>query len=221
MRLCLLCHRSDGVCALQRVLKQKKLTLTNVVLMGMGEPLLNYDVTLSAVRRLTDSRSFGIAPKRITLSTVGIAPAIRKLAEEPIPIKLALSLHAATDALRDALMPINRSYPLHTLWEALRYYTAKTGRRVLLEWIMINGMNDTPQAAKNLVSWVRDIPVHVNLIKLNATESFSGEPSMDDAVQAFTAVLDRHQIPHTMRQRRGASIQAGCGQLRNRGHSSI
>jgi 23S rRNA (adenine2503-C2)-methyltransferase len=201
---------------LQRVLKEQGQTLSNVVLMGMGEPLLNYDATLSAVRQLTDSRGFGIGPKRITLSTVGIAPAIRKLAGEPIPIKLALSLHAATDALRDAMMPINRRYPLESLWETLRYYTAKTGRRVLLEWIMIKGVNDTPQAAHSLVSWVRDLPVHVNLIQLNVTDSFSGEPSTDEAVEAFISVLDRHQILHTMRQRRGGSIQAGCGQLRSR-----
>ncbi len=200
---------------LQRALKQQGQTLSNVVLMGMGEPLLNYDATLTAVRQLTDSRGLALAPKRITLSTAGIAPAIRKLADEPIPVKLALSLHAATDPLRDVLMPINRSYPLTALWEALQYYTIKTGRRVLLEWIMIKGVNDTSRAAQNLVSWVRDLPVHINLIQLNVTDTFSGEPSTTDAVDAFIAVLDHHQIPHTMRQRRGGSIRAGCGQLRS------
>ena len=200
----------------QRALELEQQKLSNVVLMGMGEPLLNYDATLSAVRRFTDSRSLGIGPKRITLSTVGIPPAIRKLADEEIPIKLALSLHAATDALRNAIMPINRRYPLEDLWDALRYYTANTGRRVFLEWVMIKDVNDTPQAAQSLVTWVRDIPVHVNLIHLNISESFAGDPSTDDAFEAFATVLDRYQIPHTVRQRRGASIQAGCGQLRSR-----
>ena len=201
---------------LQRQLKLNGHKLSNVVLMGMGEPLLNYDATLSAVRRFTDSRGSGIGPKRITLSTVGIPSAIRKLADEELPIKLALSLHAATDALRDTIMPINRVYPLDVLREALRYYTAKTGRRVFVEWIMIKDINDIPQAAQNLVSWARDIPAHVNLMRLNSSEAFLGEPSTDDAFAAFTAVLDRNKIPHTVRQRRGVSILAGCGQLRSR-----
>jgi 23S rRNA (adenine2503-C2)-methyltransferase len=201
---------------LQRELKQQGKALSNIVLMGMGEPLLNYDATLTAVRCFTDSRGFAIGPKRITLSTVGIAPAILKLAEEPVPVKLAVSLHAATDALRETIMPINRRFPLDTLWAALKTYTSKTGRRVFLEWVMIKGLNDTPGAALDLVSWARDVPVHLNLIRLNASEFFSGEPSTDEAVDAFTAVLERYGIPHTMRQRRGAGIQAGCGQLRSR-----
>jgi 23S rRNA (adenine2503-C2)-methyltransferase len=201
---------------LQRELKQEHQQLTNIVLMGMGEPLLNYDATLSAVRRFTDSRGLGIGPKRITLSTVGIPPAIRKLADEKIPIKLAVSLHAATDELRDQIMPVNRRYSLASLWDALRYYTDKTGHRVFLEWVMIKNLNDTREAAQNLVNWVRNIPVHVNLIHLNKSVSFEGLPSANKAFEVFTAFLDIYQIPHTVRQRRGESIQAGCGQLRSR-----
>jgi 23S rRNA (adenine2503-C2)-methyltransferase len=201
---------------MQRVLKPAHHKLSNVVLMGMGEPFLNYDATLSAVRLLVDSRGIALAPKRITLSTVGIPSGICKLAEEKIPIKLALSLHAATDALRDKIMPINRRYPLDTLWDALNYYTHRTGRRIFLEWIMIKEVNDSSQVALNLVSWVRDLPVHVNLIRLNASECYAGEPATEDALTEFTAVLDSYHIPHTVRQRRGAGIQAGCGQLRSR-----
>ncbi|MDF1516145.1 MAG: 23S rRNA (adenine(2503)-C(2))-methyltransferase RlmN [Anaerolineae bacterium] len=201
---------------IQRVLKRQQHALNNVVLMGMGEPLLNYEAVLSAVHRLTASRAMGLAPKRITLSTAGIVPEIRRLADEPVPIKLALSLHAASDALRDDLMPINRRYPLASLWLALRDYTTKTGRRVFLEWLMIKGVNDAPRDARDLVGWAGDLPVHVNLIHINPSELFTGEPSSEVAISEFTAVLDQAGIPHTVRQRRGVTIQAGCGQLRRR-----
>ena len=201
---------------LQRVLLQQGRQLTNIVLMGMGEPLLNYEATLSAVKNLTDSRGLGLGPKRITLSTVGIVPGIRKLAEEPIPIKLAVSLHAATDDVRNALMPVNHRYPLQDLWDALYFYTLHTGRRIFLEWVMIKGVNDTPAAARNLVSWMRDLSAHVNLIRLNPSTFYAGKPATPEAVTAFTDILEAQGIPHTMRQGRGVSIQAGCGQLHTR-----
>lgn len=200
---------------LQRVLLEKGHHLTNIVLMGMGEPLLNYDATLSAVRNLTDSRGLGLGPKRITLSTVGIVPGIRRLTEEPIPLKLAVSLHAATDDVRNSLMPVNRRYPLQKLWDALYFYAQQTGRRIFLEWLMIKGVNDSPEAARTLVSWIGGLPAHVNLIRLNPSPFYAGESATVEAVTAFTDVLDVHRIPHTMRQGRGASIQAGCGQLRS------
>jgi len=201
---------------LQRELAAQHRQLSNAVLMGMGEPLLNYEPTLEAVRRLVDPRGVGIPPRRITLSTVGIVPGIRRLADEDLAIKLAVSLHAATDALRDRLVPVNRRYPLNDLFAALGAYTARTGRRVLFEWVMIDGVNDTPAQAQALADRVAGMPAHVNLIRLNATADYAGQPSTPESIEAFTAVLDRAHVPHTVRQRRGAAISAGCGQLRSR-----
>jgi len=199
----------------QRWLIPQDKAVSNVVFMGMGEPLLNREQTLEAVQRLTDPRGLSLAPGRITLSTAGIAPGIEYLAEvhHRWPIKLAISLHAATDDLRTRLMPINRTYPLARLYEAVRVYTEKTRRRVLFEWVMIAGVNDTPEQAQALATWLRGLPSHVNLIKLNPPSAYDRAPSTREATEAFSAILDQHQIPHTMRQRRGAGIDAGCGQL--------
>ena len=188
--------------------------LTNVVLMGMGEPLLNVEQTLSAVRRMVDPHALGFSPRRITLSTVGIVPGIRQLAQEQPQINLAISLHAATDALRDRLVPINRRYPLDDLFAALKQYTAQTQRRVMIEWTLIDGVNDTREQAEALATRLTGIPAHVNLILLNPTPDYAAQPSAPDAVEAFTEILNRAHIPHTMRQRRGGKIAAGCGQLR-------
>jgi len=199
----------------QRWLAPQDTAVSNVVFMGMGEPLLNREQTLDAVQRLTDPRGLSLAPGRITLSTAGIAPGIEYLADvhHRWPIKLAISLHAATDDLRTELMPINKTYPLERLHEAVRVYTEKTRRRVLFEWIMIAGVNDTQEQALALVTWLQDLPSHVNLIRLNPTSAYDGAPSTRETTEAFSAILDQHQIPHTMRQRRGAGIDAGCGQL--------
>jgi len=190
--------------------------LSNVVLMGMGEPLLNYEATVAAIDRLTDPRAVGLPQRRITLSTVGIAPAIRRLACQPAQVQLAVSLHAATNSLRSQLIPVNETYPLEDLSAALNYYTAHTGRRVMLEWILIERVNDTQEQAQALVGWLAGLPAHVNLIRLNPTAGFGRAPSTNEAIQAFTATLDRAGIPHTMRQHRGDAIAAGCGQLRCR-----
>ncbi len=200
----------------QRILAETQTPLTNFVLMGMGEPLLNYDNTLDALRRLCDPRGMGFVERRITLSTVGIVPGIERLAGEALRVNLAVSLHAATDAVRDTLLPINRCYPLDDLCGALKAYTAATQRRVMLEWVMIDGVNDTREQAEALVARFAGIPVHVNLIQLNSTPDFAAQPSTPEAVDTFTAILDRAGIPHTMRQRRGAPIAAACGQLRRR-----
>jgi 23S rRNA (adenine2503-C2)-methyltransferase len=201
---------------LQRELAVEHRRLSNVVLMGMGEPLLNYEHTLVAVRRLIDRRALGFPPRRVTLSTVGIVPGVRQLIDEDVPINLAISLHAASDALRSQLVPVNRRYPLDELFAALGEYTARTGRRVMLEWVMIDGVNDTREQAEALVARLAGVPGHVNLIRLNATAGYAGRPSSLEAIEAFTAVLDRARVPHTMRQRRGGAIAAGCGQLRSR-----
>jgi len=201
---------------LQRELAARRERLSNVVLMGMGEPLLNTEHTLAAIRRLVDPRAFGFAQRRITLSTAGIVPGIERLTEEDLQVNLAISLHAATDDLRSQLVPINRRYPLDELFAALQSYTAQTRRRVMLEWVLIDGVNDTREQAEALVARLARVPAHVNLMRLNATEGYIERPSTPEAVEAFTAVLDRARIRHTMRQRRGGAIAAGCGQLRSR-----
>jgi 23S rRNA (adenine2503-C2)-methyltransferase len=200
----------------QQSLAPRGQSVSNVVFMGMGEPLLNEIQTLRAIEQLLDPRGFSFAPRRITLSTVGIVPGILHLAErhQRMPIKLAISLHAATNALRSSLMPINATYPLEALFGAARHYTAVTRRRVFFEWVMIDSINDSLEQARALAAWLQDLPSHVNLIQLNPTHNARYQPASEEALDAFAASLDRHGIPHTMRQRRGGGIHAGCGQLR-------
>ncbi len=202
---------------LQRDLATGQERLSNIVLMGMGEPLLNYDHTMTAIRRLIDPRALGFVQRRITLSTAGIAPGIERLIDENLQVNLAVSLHAATDPLRSRLMPINRRYPLDDLFAAVKQYTARTQRHVMFEWAMIAGLNDTREQAEALAARLVGLPAHVNLIRLNPTPDYDGQASSPAAIEAFTAILDRERIPHTMRQRRGGAIAAGCGQLRRRG----
>ena len=205
-----------------RLLRSEGNRLTNVVLMGMGEPLLNYENTLTAIRRLSDPDGFGIGQRHITLSTVGIVPGIERLAGEGLQITLAISLHAATDQLRESLVPINRSYPLEELFGACRRYSARTGRRISFEWALIAGVNDSDRQAIELSTWLTGSEwapsptPHVNLIPLNPTVGYEGKATSGKAIAAFTDVLEAHGIPHTVRLRRGIEIQAGCGQLRQR-----
>ena len=199
---------------LQQELRARCERLTNIVLMGMGEPLLNYDNTLDGIRRMLDPRGVGFVQRRITLSTVGIVPGIRRLMDEGLGINLAISLHAATDGLRRQLVPVSERYDLDELFAAARLYTSRTQRRVMLEWVLINGVNDSLEQAEALVERVAGMPAHVNLIRLNPTAGYEGRPSPEETLNRFAAVLDRAGIPHTVRQRRGAAISAGCGQLR-------
>ncbi len=188
--------------------------LTHVVLMGMGEPLLNTEAVFPAVARLTDPRAVGLSPRRVTLSTVGIAPGLSAFIDAGLECNLALSLHAATDALRDRLVPVNGRYPLGTLLPLLRRYAAVTGRRLFVEWALIGGVNDTPAQAEALVGLLAGLDVHVNLIPLNATPGSRWSPPLPEAVATLTAHLDAAGIPHTLRRRGGDEIAAGCGQLR-------
>jgi 23S rRNA (adenine2503-C2)-methyltransferase len=156
----------------------------------------------------------------VTVSTVGVVPGIERLSQEQdAPISLAVSLHAATDDLRQQLIPISQRYPLDDLCAALRRYVERTGRRVMIEWVMIAGVNDGRDQAAALVERLSGfhLPAHVNLIRLNPTLDYPARPASVEAVEAFAAVLDRADIPHTMRQQRGGAIAAGCGQLRRRG----
>lgn len=205
---------SAQVLHFQRELAIQGQRLSNFVLMGMGEPLLNYDHTLAALHRLSDPRGLGFAPRRITLSTVGIAPGIERLSTERLPLNLAISLHAATDDLRSQLLPINRRYPLDVLFASVEQYTQRTGRRIMFEWVMIDGINDTREQANALAARLAGLPVHVNLIRLNPIPEYTAQPSTPEAIATFVTILDRAHIPHTLRQSRGGAIAAGCGQLR-------
>lgn len=190
--------------------------VTNIVMMGMGEPLHNYEHTLTAVDRLTDESGFNLGARKITISTVGLVPSIRRYADEQRQTPLAISLHAATDAERDKLIPINKRWPIAALMDACRYYIEKTGRRLTFEWALIQGENDTVEQATQLGKLLEGMLCHVNLIPLNPTEGFDGGPSSKDRVQTFQDVLSRYGVSSTVRMRRGIDIQAGCGQLRDR-----
>jgi 23S rRNA (adenine2503-C2)-methyltransferase len=202
---------------LARLLRAEDKALTNLVVMGMGEPFLNYEATMAAVDRVTNPEGFGLGARRITLSTVGIVPGIRRFAGERRQVNLAISLHAADDELRDRLVPINRSYPLAELFAACDEYIRLTNRRLSLEWALIEGVNDSAAQAHHLVSKIRKLLskplVHVNLIPLNPTRKYGGAPTKAARVSAFQDVLEEEGIACTVRLPRGISIGAGCGQL--------
>ncbi|MDW8396902.1 MAG: 23S rRNA (adenine(2503)-C(2))-methyltransferase RlmN [Anaerolineae bacterium] len=212
----------EQVIWIARTLGQSR--LTNIVYMGMGEPFANYQSVMESIKRLTTPASeggFGIGARKITLSTVGLVPGIRRFAEEPLQINLAVSLHAATDELRSQIVPINTRYPLHELTKATRDYIRKTNRRVSYEWALIERVNDTLEQARALVELVRQTNprddanlVHVNLIPLNPTQGYAGHAPNLKRRYAFCSVLERAGIPFTLRVRRGIDIAAGCGQLK-------
>ena len=190
--------------------------VSNVVLMGMGEPLANYEATWRAIETLTDLRGYNLGARRITLSTVGLVPCIRRMAEERLPVNLAVSLHAADDDLRDQLVPVNRRYPLAELMAAVRAYVEHTRRRVTIEYALIAGINDGPHQARQLADLLDGLLCHVNLIPLNPTAGSQLQPSPRERVDVFRDELLGAGIPTTVRLRRGIDIQAGCGQLRQR-----
>jgi 23S rRNA (adenine2503-C2)-methyltransferase len=190
--------------------------ISHIVLMGMGEPLANYAPTIQAIETLADPRGYNLGARRFTLSTVGLTPGIRRLAQEDLPINLALSLHAPDDALRDQLVPINRRHPLAELMAAVGDYVAHTRRRVSIEYALIDGVNDAPEQARQLAELLRGLLCHVNLIPLNPTPGSPWRPSPRERVDQFRAMLEAASLPTTVRLRRGIDIEAGCGQLRRR-----
>jgi 23S rRNA (adenine2503-C2)-methyltransferase len=190
--------------------------VTNVVFMGMGEPLANYEATKRAIETMTDDRGMALGARRITLSTVGLVPGIEKLARDGPAVNLAISLHAANDELRERLIPLNKRYPLGRLMHAVSEYVDATGRRVTFEYALIDAVNDSPGHARELAALLRGTLCHVNLIPLNRTPGSDLGPSHRVRVDAFRNVLEELGIPTTVRMRRGAEIQAGCGQLRQR-----
>jgi 23S rRNA (adenine2503-C2)-methyltransferase len=188
--------------------------LRNVVLMGMGEPLHNYDAVMQAVDILRDPHGPSLAADRITLSTVGVVPGILRLAAEQRPLHLAVSLHAATQAERVALVPAARKWPLDELMAACRVYSEQTGRRIFYEWTLIEGQNDREEQARAVGALLRGLPAQVNLIPLNPTTGYGGAPTRSEAAKRFQQILaEEFAVPSTVRQRRGIDIAAGCGQL--------
>ena len=185
--------------------------LSNVVFMGMGEPLANYGVTVAAVRRLNEY--LGLSARHLTVSTVGVAPAIERLAGEGLPLTLAVSLHAANDVTRDELVPLNRRYPLARLHEACVTWIEKTGRRLSFEWALIDGVNDTDRAVDELAEYATSLSAHVNLIPLNPTPGYLVRGSSRERVVEFRDALRRRGVNATVRNTRGRSIAAACGQL--------
>jgi 23S rRNA (adenine2503-C2)-methyltransferase len=190
--------------------------ITNVVFMGMGEPLLNYEATWQAIETLNDARGFGLGARRITLSTVGIVPGIQRLSQEQSQVGLAVSLHAPTDRLRDKLVPLNRRYPLRRLMAACQDYVQNTGRRITFEYALMEGVNDSLEQARRLGRLLEGLTCHVNLIPLNPIVESPYQPSSRKMALAFQRELERQGIPTTMRVGRGIDIQAGCGQLRGK-----
>lgn len=193
--------------------------LTNVVYMGMGEPLANYDQVLRSVAILNEPQCLGLGARRITISTVGLVPRIRRLAEEPFQVNLAVSLHQTTDAARSALMPVNQHYPIAELLDAVRDYTTRTHRRVSFEYALMAGTNDTEAVADELATLLRGLLCHVNLIPLNPVAAAVGPDGLllarptRAAAEAFAARLLARGIPASVRYSRGVDIAAGCGQL--------
>jgi len=199
-----------------RQLKEQGEQVSNVVLMGMGEPFHNYQNTMRAIDCLNDARGFNLGARRFTISTVGLVPMIRKFADEKRQVNLAISLHAANDTKRSALLPVNSRYPLKELLDACHYYVEKTNRRITFEWALIRGENDTPEVARELAALLKGLLCHVNVIPLNPTQKYPGQATTRERAQAFSNELNQAGIPCTIRIRRGIDIQAGCGQLASR-----
>lgn len=201
-----------------RQLDREGKRVTNIVFMGMGEPLANYAETWGAIRRLNDPTGFNLGARHMTLSTVGLVSAIRRMSKEPEQIGLAVSLHAPTDELRDTIVPINRRYPLAMLMQAVRDYIATTHRRVTFEYALMDHLNDSDEQAGQFAELVQGLLCHVNLIPLNPTPGSPWSGSPDERVYAFRDRLEAAGIPTTVRLRRGIDIAAGCGQLHNAHH---
>jgi 23S rRNA (adenine2503-C2)-methyltransferase len=190
--------------------------VSNLVIMGMGEPLANYDNLLKALRILNAPWGGGIGARKITISTSGLAPQIRQLAEEPLQFRLAVSLHGATDQVRNRIMPVNRKFPLRELTAACEYYQENKGRVITLEYILIQGLNDDLEQVKPLASLARRLNAKVNLIPYNTVEGLSWKRPEERAQEAFLSALVKRKVTATLRREKGHDIDAACGQLRLR-----
>jgi 23S rRNA (adenine2503-C2)-methyltransferase len=192
---------------------------TNIVYMGVGEPFDNYDETIKSVRILNDSNGLNIGARKITISTSGVIPGIKRLAEEGIQVELSVSLHATDDKLRSKLMPINKRWSLIDLMDACATYTEKTKRIITFEYTLIKDLNDSPEQARELVRLLKKFSCRVNLIPLSAVEEFDGKRSTPGAIKYFFQMLEKAGINVTLRDSKGSALKAACGQLRARRES--
>jgi 23S rRNA (adenine2503-C2)-methyltransferase len=190
--------------------------MTNIVFMGMGEPLLNYKNVLAGIERLTAPDGLHIAAKRITVSTAGIAKMIRKLGDDMVRFNLALSLHATTDDMRNNLMPINEQNTLPVLVEALNYFYEKTKGKITFEYILFDGINESIEDAKRLVELCRQVPAKINIIEYNPIQGVNFSKSKKEQREKFVAYLEDKGVTATVRKSRGKDIDAACGQLANK-----
>jgi 23S rRNA (adenine2503-C2)-methyltransferase len=187
--------------------------LSNIVYMGMGEPLMNYDEVLKSVDKITSEESFAMSPQRITVSSVGIPAMIRKMADDKVRFQFALSLHAATNAKRDQIIPLNKKHNLQALTEALKYYHAKTGKRFTIEYILFRDFNDSLEDAKDLAVFCKSFPVKLNLIGYNPVEKTGFSQSTTEKTRVFREFLENKNMVVNVRKSRGSDIGAACGQL--------
>ncbi len=185
----------------------------NIVLMGMGEPLHNYEATMKALRILADDHGMAVSPRRVTLSTVGVLPALERLATEPVMPNLAISLHATTEDQRDMLVPVNRKYGLKELLDACRRFPVKRRERITFEYVMLKEVNDSPEDARRLVRLLHGIRGKVNLLPLNEAAGIPFERPSDERVDRFAKIISDHGLTVSVRKSRGRDIRAACGQL--------
>lgn len=197
-----------------RRLRVENAHLTNVVFMGMGEPMLNFDAVWTTILNLNDREGLALGARRFTISTAGVVPGIERLARESLEVGLAVSLHSPDNAQRDGLVPVNRRYPLERLIPATRLYSERTGRRMTFEYALIKGVNDSDGHAERTAALLRNQRCYVNLIPLNPTPGCDMQPSTPETVLRFQQILVKERIQTTVRLRRGVDIGAGCGQLR-------
>jgi 23S rRNA (adenine2503-C2)-methyltransferase len=206
----------DQLLAVARDLPADQGFPTNVVFMGMGEPMNNYRAVVGAIRRWADPTTLNFSPRRVTVSTIGLVPFIERLTAERLPVNLAISLHAPDDELRSSMIPVNRKYPIAALVTAARAHAERTGRRVSYEYVLLDGVNDRLDQARNLASLVNHRLSHVNLIPMNPVDGSALRPPSRARAEAFQSVLQSAGISTTIRATRGLDIDAACGQLRAR-----
>jgi 23S rRNA (adenine2503-C2)-methyltransferase len=202
----------DQILAVKRMLPEKR-SITNIVLMGMGEPLANYDHSLKAIALMTHPDAFKFSSRRITLSTVGLLPQLERLSKEKIPFRLAISLNATTEEARSCLMPVNRVYPLHKVLALCKRFPLKPRTRITFEYVMVEGMNDSPQDARRLLKLLSGIPSKVNLIPLNEALEIPFKKPSEEKVKEFQKVLMEGGLTAIVRASKGREISAACGQL--------
>lgn len=205
----------------KQALDNYKLPLSNIVFMGMGEPLLNYQNTLDAISKITGAEGLGMSPQRITVSTAGIAKMIKRLGDDAVKFNLALSLHAANDEKRSKIMPINEQNTLDALAEALCYFHEKTGTRITFEYIIFHDFNDTLTDARELTTYCRRVPAKVNIIEYNPIDGADFKQTTEERLNQFVNHLEKNGIIVNVRRSRGKDIDAACGQLANKNKAGL